>query len=103
MTIGQIDAMPMAEYIEWQEFYNIEPWGLAVRDAMQAHGVSVMANLERDSKSRPEPYMIKDFLLFPGPVTPTVEPTVEGKTATQWKLIFAAEALQAAQQSSRAT
>lgn len=97
MTIGQIDLMPMEEYLGWQEFYNIEPWGLPIQDAMQANIISVMANLERNPKERPDPYLIKDFLLYPAPSKPIVEATVEGKTAAQWKIIFAAEALQAAQ------
>lgn len=67
---------------------------------MSAHTVSVMANLERDSKARPEPYRIKDFLLFAAPVVAVVEALVEGKTDAQWKLIFAAEALQAVQRKS---
>ncbi len=98
MMIGQIDAMPYEEYAGWQEFYAVEPWGLSVQDSMHAHGISVLANVNRDGKSRPEAYTIKDFLLFPGPAAaPTEEPTVEGKTGSQWKLIFAAEALQAQQ------
>ena len=92
--------MPYADYLEFQEFYSVEPWGLAVTDTMNAYQISVMANLERDAKAVPEPYTIRDFLLFPGPVAvePVPEATVEGKTAGQWRLIFAAEALQAAQQ-----
>jgi len=92
---GEIDAMPYADFLEFQEFYSIEPFGLSVQDAMNAHQISVMANLERDAKTRPEPYVIRDFLLFPPPVKEVSEATVEGKTAAQWRLIFAAEALQA--------
>jgi hypothetical protein len=103
MTIGQIDAMPAEEFLGWQEFFSIErPMSVPVADAMNAHAISVLANLNRDSKTRPEPYMIRDFLLFPGPTLPPAEPpTVEGKTAEQWKLIFAAEALQAQEKRKR--
>ena len=100
---GEIDAMPYADFLEFQELYALEPWGLPVADAMNAHQISVMANLERDSKTRPEPYMIKDFLLFPGPVKPVVETLVDGKSAAQWRMIFAAEALQAAKEHGRST
>lgn len=98
MTIGQIDTMPHEEFAGWREYHKVEPWGLPVRDAMHAHAISILANVHRDSKTRPAPYMIKDFLLFPGPqAAPAEAPTVEGKTAEQWKLIFASEALQAQQ------
>jgi hypothetical protein len=91
--------MPYADFVEFQEFYGLEPWGTQVQDAMNAHQCSVMANLERDSKSKPEPYSIRDFLLFPPPAPePSAEVLVEGKTALQWRMIFAAEALQAAEQ-----
>ena len=91
---GEIDAMPYVDFLEFQEFYGLEPFGLAVQDAMNAHQISVMANLERDAKFRPEPYLIRDFLLFPPPIQVVPEATVEGKTAAQWRLIFAAEAVQ---------
>ena len=105
MTVGQIEMMPQHEFIGWIEFYACEPWGLAVADTFNAHAISVQVNLERDAKTRPEPYAIKDFLVFPEPVSeaePVDPPTVDGKTAEQWKLIFAAEALQSLQAKSKA-
>jgi hypothetical protein len=92
---GEIDQMPYADFLEFMAFYEIEPWGLAVQDAMQANAVQVLANVNRDAKQRPEPYRIKDFLLFAPPEAPKAEPTVDGKTAAQWRLIFQAEALAA--------
>lgn len=90
--------MPMAEYLEWQQFYAIEPFGLQVEDAFHAHGIAVLANINRDTKKRKEPFEIRDFLLHrePEPSKPAVEPTVEGKTAAQWRAIFAADAINAA-------
>lgn len=103
---GEIDTMPYADYRECQEFYEIEPWGLQVQDSMNAHALSVLANINRNPKKRPQPYAIKDFLLYP-PVVPKTaqgkEPTVDGKTASQWRLIFAAEALAARQNVKKAT
>ena len=87
--------MPYADYLEFMEFYEIEPWGLAVQDAMQANAVAVLANVNRNTEERREPYRLKDFMLFAPSEKPKVEPTVEGKTAMQWRLIFEAEALQA--------
>lgn len=94
----------MAEYLEWQEFYEIEPFGLQVQDAFHAHGIAVLANVNRDPKRRKEPFGIKDFLLHPEPQPPgpKVEPTVHGKTAAQWRAIFAADAINAARKRSKA-
>lgn len=103
MTIGQIDRMPHAEFLEWQEYYLIEPFGIKMHDMIQAHSVSVLANVNRNSEKRPQPYTIQDFMLFEPKQLDSTEPTVEGKTATQWKLIFAAESLAASQQMNKST
>ena len=92
---GEIDQMPYADFLEFMAFYDIEPFGLAVQDAMQANTAQVLANVNRSADSRPEPYRIKDFLLFAPPEVPKEEPMVVGKTAAQWRLIFQAEALAA--------
>jgi hypothetical protein len=96
--VGEIEQMPMSEYLEWQEFYDIEPFGIQVQDAFHAQGISVLANANRDVKKRKEPFEIRDFLLFREPESekPAVEPLVDGKTAAQWRMIFAAEAVNAA-------
>lgn len=96
---GEIDAMPYSDYADFKRFYDIEPWGLPMHDAMNAWSMSLLANTNRNSERRPEPFRMEDFLLFSHPEkdVPKEEPTVEGKTAAQWKLIFAAEALQTAQ------
>lgn len=64
--------MSDAEYRDWKLFYRDEPWGLAVLDAMHAHIIEVLANINRNSEKRPEPYSMKDFLLF-------AEPAAEGE------------------------
>ncbi|GAC1405483.1 MAG: hypothetical protein NVSMB6_00030 [Burkholderiaceae bacterium] len=96
--MGDIDAMPMAEYLSWQEFYAIEPWGLSVHDATQAHLASILANVNRDSGKRPTPYSLSEFLIFaappPGPLAEPEEPVrVNGLTAEQHKLLMGFEAL----------
>jgi hypothetical protein len=103
MTIGQIDQMPISEYLGWQEFYALEPWGLRPQDAMHAHAISVLANINRNSEERAEPFCIKDFLLFDDKNKASVEdPRIGGKTCEEWKLLFAAEALAAQRQKSAA-
>lgn len=95
--------MPYADFRDLQAFYEIEPFGLHVQDAMNAHRISYAVNLERDREQRPEPYLLKDFLLFPPFVEPVPEALVDGKTGTQWKLIFAAEAMRATYAAGRST
>ena len=95
MTIGQINQMPMSEYMSWQQYYLIEPWGLRPQDAMHAHLAVILANANRNTEVRPDPYELKDFLLYAPEVEPKEEPRIDGKTCAEWKLIFAAEALQA--------
>lgn len=56
--------MPYAEFAEWQEFYGLEPFGTEVQDAAQANVACVLANVNRDPKSRPDPYSLRDFMLF---------------------------------------
>lgn len=96
MTVGQIDQMPISEYFGWLEFYALEPWGLRSQDAMHAHAISVLANINRNPEERPEPFVIQDFLLFDDKKKASVEdPKIDGKTCEEWKLVFAAEALAA--------
>jgi hypothetical protein len=90
--------MPYADYLELQEFYAIEPWGIAVQDAMQANLASIVANVNRDSKKRPTPYTLSDFLIFGAPRQEqravSEEPVrVNGLTAEQHKLLLGFEAL----------
>lgn len=61
--------MPEAEYRDWKFFYAREPWGLSVWDAMHAHVIATLANINRNEKKKPEPYQLKDFLLFAEPVS----------------------------------
>jgi hypothetical protein len=94
--------MPYADYLELQEFYAIEPWGIAVQDAMQAHINQTLANTNRDSRKRPDPYRLSEFLLFNAPpaeepVSEPEHPRVQGLTAHQWKMLMFFQALQAKQ------
>ncbi len=97
MTVGQIDMMPQSEFQEWIEFAQLEPFGLAVQDVIQANALAVHANLRRNEKVKPEPFRLEDFRLFSDHVEekPKVEPLVEGLTAEQWRQRFAFEALAA--------
>jgi hypothetical protein len=79
-----------AEFTEWMAFYLIEPFGDMVAD--QRHGVATAlhANLNRDSKVRPEPYRADDFIHWRdvGPVEET-EPELLDNPVAQANLIRA--------------
>lgn len=63
MTVRQLLAQTTSlELTEWRAFYDLEPFGDLVAD--QRHGIaqSLAANLQRDSKRRPEPYVPEDFI-----------------------------------------
>lgn len=51
-----------AEFTEWMAYYELEPFGELVAD--QRHGVAsaLLANINRSSKDRPEPYSSTDFI-----------------------------------------
>lgn len=97
MTVGQIDEMPYAEFLEWIEFAEIEPFGLPVQDVIQANALALHANMRRDIKKYPDPFPIKNFQLFASrqEEKPKVEPLVEGLTAEQWRQRIAFESLAA--------
>jgi hypothetical protein len=84
--------MPHAEYLEWQEFYSVEPFGLTVQDGFHAHQMALLANVNRNKEVRPEPFVISDFLMFQdqeAEKTPedTSEATFNGLNADEWKLV----------------
>ncbi len=89
------------------EYYSIEPWGTPAHDIMNAHQMSLSANLKRDPKYTPEPYRMVEFLAFPPPEPEPEfkeEPRVDGLTAKEWQQWFAAQRLTAARnQSNQAT
>ena len=73
---GEIDMMPHADYLEFQEFYGVEPFGSAVLDVAQAHLASLLANINRDTKAHKEPYRVDEFLLFDRPEAKEAEPVL---------------------------
>jgi hypothetical protein len=59
--------MPHEEFVGWQEYYGIEPWGSGVIDAAQANIAQLLANVNRDTKARRDPYRLDEFLLLKEP------------------------------------
>lgn len=55
--------MSAREFVAWQVFASREPFGEARGDLQAAHIASVIANVNRDPNSRPQPFTTNDFLL----------------------------------------
>lgn len=51
------------EFAEWMAYYNLEPWGKEFDAYERALIVSLLANIHRDSKKRPEAYQPQDFMV----------------------------------------
>jgi hypothetical protein len=49
---------------EWFAYMNIEPFGTIWEDIRHGQIQSMTANLNRDSKAKPEPYTCNDFRNF---------------------------------------
>lgn len=50
------------EFTEWMAFYELEPFGDKVADMRHGVATSVLANVNRNSEARPEPYKAEDFI-----------------------------------------
>lgn len=91
--------MPYPEYLGWQEFYDIEPWGLSVQDAAQAHIAVTLANVNRDSKQRPDAYRLDEFLLFSTRKTAVAGPVLlsnaDAQTDSMIEAMFGGKAVRA--------
>jgi len=62
-TVRQLlDEIDSAELTEWQAYYQLEPFGSLVDDERHGVAVSTLANINRDAKTRPEPYKSSDFI-----------------------------------------
>lgn len=54
--------MSYSQYVGWQEYYGREPFGEQRADLRAGIVASVIANVNRDSSSKPEPYHADDFI-----------------------------------------
>ncbi len=80
------------QLIEWMQYDILEPFGEWRDDWRSAEIVTMLANVNRDSKKRKEPYKVSDFLpRFGERVTEDLKPkqTVKQQVAIA-KLIAAA-------------
>lgn len=51
-----------AEFTEWQAFYQLEPFGDMIADLRHGVATSVLANVNRNSEAKPEPFRADDFI-----------------------------------------
>lgn len=58
--LRRISARQMTE---WMAFEQIDPFGEKRADYRAASIVQIIANVNRDTKKRPKPYKIEEFLL----------------------------------------
>jgi hypothetical protein len=52
----------MRQMKEWEEYYAVEPWGDDQHEARNGLLCSLLANIHRDTKARPQPFSMKDFM-----------------------------------------
>lgn len=50
--------------MEWMEYYNVEPFGEYRSELRHGQSMAMTANINRDSKNRPEPFAAVDFMNF---------------------------------------
>ena len=52
------------EFTEWMAFYELEPFGDIIADLRHGTATALLANINRDSKARPEHYTADDFIFW---------------------------------------
>ena len=72
-------------------YYDLEPFGEHIADIRHGIATSVLANINRDSKARPEPYRWDDFVFWKeGQGAETSEPVLLDDPVAQSNLLRAA-------------
>lgn len=65
---------------EWLALYRIDPWGEWRADLRMGIHASVLANVNRDPKRKPQPYTADDFMpKFTTPAEPEAAPDLADK------------------------
>lgn len=52
----------MRQFREWEEYYSVEPWGDDQHEARNGLLCTLLANIHRDPKTRPQAFQVKDFM-----------------------------------------
>lgn len=65
MTLDTLlDTMSSNEFLLWQMYDAESPIGDERGDAGHALVASTLANINRDTKKRPQPFTLREFMLF---------------------------------------
>jgi hypothetical protein len=59
-----LSELDSAELTEWMAFYQLEPFGDLMADRRHGIATSVLANVNRDAKAKPEAYKETDFIYW---------------------------------------
>lgn len=51
----------------WMDYHGIEPFGEFREELRHGNKMALIANINRDSKARPEPFKAVDFMNFHNP------------------------------------
>jgi hypothetical protein len=92
-------TLSASEWLDWQRFAAVEPFGAPMLDVVQAQLRALLAEIHRDAGVRREPFEPRDFLLFQTPPSETLQQATHGLSAADWRLAMYLKALQARQQS----
>ena len=53
--------MTVAEFVSWQHYYELAPFGPHIDDVRIGQLCSILANVNRDTKQRPKPFETLEF------------------------------------------
>ena len=67
----------MRQLMEWEEYFSIEPFGDDQHEARHGQLCALLANCNRDSKTKPDPFKPVDFTRWAGQELNEVELTEE--------------------------
>lgn len=59
--------MSSIEFTEWMAYFKLEPFGEEIADLRHGVSAAVLANINRDNKTNPKPYVPQDFIYWAGP------------------------------------
>lgn len=63
MTVAELkERMSYAEFVDWQAYYLIEPFGGVRDDLHAALVVAMLANVNRDPKKHKAAYKVSEFM-----------------------------------------
>jgi hypothetical protein len=57
-----LDTMSATELADWAAYYAVEPWGSEAAFLRTGIVTALIANTNRDSKRKPEPFVPSDFI-----------------------------------------